>query len=553
MNDTLSAFETGERRVHSGVSRSFSKWAAFFFGLHCISLSSSGLIPFSWVASVWPGANIKGVLLIAGVLCLFHGVAYAIIGGMVPKVGADYVFASRTSSPIIAFAMSWTLVIFSGIVAGGLAAWVPKSVFPALLQPLTIITGDVRYSSLADFASGSIGTFLIGGLIVLIAALTVVRSHSLVKNILAAGFLLGMVAWIIILWSLASAHGPQDFTNAWNHFMGQGNPLGRFEARVPLARAAGMVVNQSPLTMTLAGLLMGFWIYYGYHIPTFFAEEVQKPTRSLLFASVASILVSCALFTAAAIMLERLVPREWIAAEGYLLNNADAVSKVAGGKTVRAMPWITFYAAILKPKPTLLLLVAIGWIFTLINLIQTYLFYCSRLIYSWALDHVLPSWFLDDPAAPTPRRAVTIVSAIALIGLIDAVTGGPLNAQLTFVFFAVVTQVLPIAALTFLPIIKPSLFDRLPEPARRRLLGIPVASWFGGISLVYLCWMVVAAFLYPAVGVASPRKTIFLFLVLALSGIVVFAWRRKFWLKTAGLDLMHTYKTLDEAVDDDFA
>ena len=36
------------------------------------------------------------------------------------------------------------------------------------------------------------------------------------------------------------------------------------------------------------------------------------------------------------------------------------------------MPWITYYAAILKPSIVLLWIVAIAWVYTLINLAQTY-------------------------------------------------------------------------------------------------------------------------------------------------------------------------------------
>ena len=42
-------------RKSSGLVRTIGIFGAMVFGVHCISLSSSGLIPFSWVAGVWPG------------------------------------------------------------------------------------------------------------------------------------------------------------------------------------------------------------------------------------------------------------------------------------------------------------------------------------------------------------------------------------------------------------------------------------------------------------------------------------------------------------------
>jgi len=39
----------------------------------------------------------------------------------------------------------------------------------------------------------------------------------------------------------------------------------------------GMVINPN-VVMTLAGLIMGFWIFYGYYIPTFFAVRSSRPS-----------------------------------------------------------------------------------------------------------------------------------------------------------------------------------------------------------------------------------------------------------------------------------
>jgi hypothetical protein len=72
----------------------------------------------------------------------------------------------------------------------------------------------------------------------------------------------------------------------------------------------------------------------------------------LLAGSWASLLVTWAIFVVAAILLQRLVPLEWIAAESYLSN--------AGVTSANPMPWITFYAAILKPNIILLWIVAIA-------------------------------------------------------------------------------------------------------------------------------------------------------------------------------------------------
>ena len=174
---------------------------------------------------------------------------------------------------------------------------------------------------------------------------------------------------------------------------------GSYAARIQLAKDNGMVTNPNVAMMTLAGLIMGFWIFYGYYIPTFFAGEVKQAENTLMAGSWASLLVTWAIFVVAAILLQRLVPLEWIAAESYLSN--------AGVSSANPMPWITFYAAILKPNIILLWIVAIAWFYTLINLAQTYFFYCSRIIFAWSFDRLDPREGLlhsPDPAQPDRRH-----------------------------------------------------------------------------------------------------------------------------------------------------
>ena len=149
---------------------------------------------------------------------------------------------------------------------------------------------------------------------------------------------------------------------------------------------------------------------------------------------------------------------------------------------------------------------------------------------------------------PSPRRAVLISAGLAAIGLLDAAFDGPLSTQLTFVFFAVVTQLVPIVALTFLPVLNKGLFTALPAFARRRVIGLPLSSLIGAISLLYLLWMIAATFLYPAVGVAHPVGTLILFAVITSSGWLVFLIMRRRRL-AEHIDLAKTYAASDDPED----
>ncbi len=519
-------------RKSSGLVRTIGIFGAMVFGVHCISLSSSGLIPFSWVAGVWPGSSIIGVLTVAMFFCLFHAYTYSVIGATMPRSASDYTLGSRTLSAPLAFAASWTLVIFSAMVAGSLIAWIPKTAIPVLFRTMGIVLGNASFIAFADYSSTKAGIILIGSICTLIVFILMILPTKTILKILEVGFFLGIAAWIIIYFQLGSAKA-DAFPAAWDKFMGDGS----YAARIELAKANGMVTNPNVAMMTLAGLIMGFWVFYGYYIPTFFAGEVKQAEKTLLAGSWSSLLVTWAIFVVAAIMLQRLVPLEWIAAESYLSN--------AGVVDANPMPWITFYAAILKPSMLLLWIVAIAWIYTLINLAQTYFFYCSRIIFAWSFDRLIPERVCYiHPKLHSPIIAILIIALIAEIGVIDAATGSVMGAQLNFVFFAVCTQLVPVTAVTLLPFTKPEIFENASGFVKRKIGKVPVITIIGGITLAYLLWMLVASFLFPAVGGRIGSGTLLTLAAFIGSGFLVFYVARAYRIKKEGIDINWTFKSI---------
>ena len=523
-------------RKSSGLVRTIGIFGAMVFGIHCISLSSSGLITFSWVAGVWPGSSIIGVLTVAMIFCLFHAYTYAVIGATMPRSAADYTLASRTLSAPLAFAASWTLVIFSAMVAGSLIAWIPKTALPVLFHTMGIVMANQGFMDFANWSSTAVGIVIIGTICTVITFILMIQPTRTILRILEVGFFLGILAWVVLYFQLGTA-AKDAFPAAWDKFMGAGS----YAARIDLAKANGMVVNPNVGVMTLAGLIMGFWIFYGYYIPTFFAGEVKQAEKTLLVGSWASLIVTWAIFVVAAIVLQRLVPLEWIAAESYLSN--------AGVASANPMPWITFYAAILRPNIILLWIVAIAWVFTLINLAQTYFFYCSRIIFAWSFDRLVPEKVCYiHPTLNSPIIAILIITLIAEIGVLDASgwlwAGSVMGAQLNFVFFAAWTMLVPVLAITLFPFIKPDLFENASAFVRRKVGNVPVITIVGSITLCFLVWLIVASFIFPAVGGMIGVGTLGTLAGFIISGLLVFYGARAYRLNKEGIDINWTFQSL---------
>ena len=199
----------GEKKLYarksSGLVRTIGIFGAMVFGVHCVSLSSSGLIPFSWVAGVWPGSSIIGVLTVAMFFCLFHAYTYAVIGATMPRSAADYTLASRTLNAPLAFAASWTLVIFSAMVAGSLIAWIPKTAFPVLFRTMGIVMNNQGFINFATWSSTPQGIALIGTLCTIITFILMILPTRTILRILEVGFFIGLLAWVVLYFQLGTA------------------------------------------------------------------------------------------------------------------------------------------------------------------------------------------------------------------------------------------------------------------------------------------------------------------------------------------------------------
>jgi APA family basic amino acid/polyamine antiporter len=530
----------GDRKLYarksSGLIRTIGVFGAMVFGVHCISLSSSGLIPYSWIAGIWPGSSIIGVLTVAMFFCLFHAYTYSAIGATMPRSAADYTLGSRVLSAPLAFAASWTLVIFSAMVAGSLIAWIPNTAVPTLARSAGIIFANQGMLALADWSVSPVGIVVIGTICTLITFGTMILPTRTIVRILEVGFFLGLLAWVILYFQLGTA-AKDAFPAAWDKFMGAGS----YDARVALATDNGMVINPNVGIMTLAGLIMGFWVFYGYYIPTFFAGEVKQAEKTLLAGSWSSLIVTWAIFVVGALLLQRVVPLNWIAAESYL-----GAVKPAG---VTPMPYITFYAAILKPSFILVLIVAVVWIYTLINLAQTYFFYCSRIVFAWSFDRLIPEricWV--HPKLHSPIWAILIITLIAELGVVDASgllwPGSVMGSQLSFVFFAVATMFVPVTAMTLFPYLKKDLFENASAMVRRKIGGVPVVTIVGIITLLYMVWMIVASFVYPAVSGGINLTKLLILAGLVITGLAVFYFARWYRMKNEGIDINWTFQSI---------
>ena len=515
-------------RKTSGLIRTIGVGGALVFGVHCISLSSSGILTFYSVPGLWPGANILVVLTLAAILCAMHAYTFSQIGAAAPRAGADYTLASRTLSPWLAFPASFALVLFSGLVAGSLIAWIPTVALPALLTASGVLYNAEWATSLAEFSRSQAGILVFGTAGVLVTLVSLFFPTRIVVRMMGIGFILGLAAWAVILFAFGTG-SEQSFVSGWN----QSVPGLPFDQVIPQAESAGMVLDTSFGNTAIAGLIMGFWIFYGYYIPTFFAGEVKEAPRTLLWGAWGSLAVTWAIFAGGVLLFTRFVPQDWMAAQGYLFINGDP----------NANPFVTFYASVLQPNVIFFVLMAVGFIYTLINLAQTYFFYASRIMFAWAFDRIVPEWVADvHPETGSPRNAVVVIAVLAELGVIASAFYSALFVQLNFVFYAAITMIVPITAAIVYPYVRRHLWEQGAGHVKSMIFGVPSMTVVGIGTLAFILLLVASPFIWPAVGFGEQQGTaLLIFGAIVVLGLAIFAIARWYRQREEGIDIMATF------------
>jgi len=519
-------------RRTSGLTRVIGPFAAMVFGVHCISLSSSGLIPYAWCPWLWPGADLVILLTSSMLLCLLHATTYAQIGTIYPRSGGDYILGSRVINPVLQFGASFMFTVFTSLTAGSLIAWIPSTVLPSFFWSWGVIFNVPWLLSLAEWVATPTGVLIVGFVGVFFAWLACIMPTKTVVRLMILGFYLGILSWILMYIAYLMCPGQEAFAATWNKFMGPGN----FENVIPLAKKYGFEYPlYTPEFGALAGAIMGFWIYYGYYIPNFFAGELKEAPKTLIIGNWASLLLTWGIFTLGAMLLyPRLFSLEWLAAEGYLAEFTNEP----------ALPFSTFFASILWPNPIVVFLIMLGFVYTLINLAMTYFFYNSRIFFAMAFDRALPEAFADvHHKLRSPIKAMTLCAIIAAIGVALSVYT-VVFVQFNFVLYCCVVQLIPVIAAIIWPFKRKEEFERAPSLVSFKVAGIPSISLIGIGTLIFLLWMIYASYAYPAVGGYISWLTVGWFLAFFLTGIVIFLAMRWYRLKKEGFDILTIYKEI---------
>lgn len=505
----------GAEKVQAGsttgtLKRSLGLSSVVVFTVASVSLAYGGAFPYSSATGVWPGANLFGVITVAVGIGLLFAYVYSAMGAAVPHFGADYLVASRVLPPPLAFASSWSMVLFLGLLGGSLIASIPSQWLPTGLRLLSTITGREEILLPIAWLTSSSGIATLGSVAVVVLFLLMVLPPRVTQRVLLVGVILAVLAWGVIYFQFGMANAAQ-FPEKWDGIYGEGS----FLDHLLRARQGGLMMDYSMNRTLMAGLTLGLWIVFGHTNVVMFSREVRSPEKNLLRGISLGLLIIWLVLGIGALLIQRVIPLEWLAAESMLYQSG----------VTEALPFVLVYGAVLNPNPILTGLVSIAWIFSVLNMAHTVLYTANSELVAWAEDLVIPKEVaFIHPVLNSPLIALLLVCILAVIGVIDTSLHGDLLMRYNPLYIMAFVLIIPTLGITLMPFLRRDMFENAPGFVRAKIGPLPLITLAGLVALVYLGWSVwMNASLRNFGGIGAP--TITMFGLMFGSGIIWFIGR----------------------------
>lgn len=517
-SDTAAAAsQTFERRA-TGLVREAGTLDVLVYNINFVGIGLMTALVLLYSAAYYPGANLYATAALTFLFVVPTSLVFAFFAAAMPRSGGDYVYVSRTLHPALGMMSSWNNTVW-WLVYGG----VPSAFFAQLgVGPFFSTIGQragVHWMErFGDWASGPLGAFVIGS--ILIVALVVVFSRGLhlffrIQNVL---FGLGMatLALIAVVWLV---QGPDDFTRNFTHNFGSLDGLDKD------ARDAGYAGGGAfSLKWTI---LAGAWVYINLvfnQSSAYIGGEVKRASRLQLWSMPAAAIVSVGSLVALLALADKVV-------------GLDTMGKLSAANGL-VFTQVFGYGV---SSTALAALVLFGFIFWSYSWLPGQIANTSRNFLAYSIDGLMPRALGEvHPRWHTPVNALVLVGA-GSIGSLWLFTHWSAFAALVGMFgFILGFSLVSLAAIVF-PYRLRDVFES--SPVRWRIGGIPLMSIVGVFSLASLGVMAWVFWTDPSAGLVGHLWTKVLIFAILGSGLAIYLAAAAFH-RRQGVDVSRRFKEI---------
>ena len=518
-------------RASSGLVRELSTTDMAWFGIFAAGSVYNFLYIFPGPQAASPGVSLPLLCLFLFLFALPIFWVYATLGSAMPRAGGDYIYESRTLSPLIGFVIPWvTQILFQlALPAGG--------GFVVAQFGLSPIFSELGAHGIANWFAGQTGTFITSVVCVLIclgisiAGLRIVRATQ--RFVLVPLTVVGVAAIYVVLLS----HLGTNFADKFAGTNGNGVTVGSVAA---FASKQGYVDHGISIGHTLLWMcpIGGLVAYTMFAAQGMLGEVKQASNTRRLFGAftAAGAVQAFVIMGLPLLLLVHIVGGRFL--DEYAIASAN-------GMHLTAAPNLIGLLEVLTSSKLLIILIALGFLAAGLAIPLVTFLCVSRIVMAMGFDGTIPSQFGDvSERFHSPVKATTAWAILALIVVYifnykpswetPILLGGTTTGVLVLGVTATAAVLFPWRAKT--------IYAAAPAPVKRRLFGLPLTTIIGAIGAVTSFTMVIVGLTVKQLGLVNTTARLLL-LGAFVSGLVIYyGWRA--WQAHRGVDLALAFREL---------
>jgi len=500
-------------RQTSGLVKEFGVFDTFVFNTigYALGLVLASLPTF--LGGVYPGADIYVVLTLGAVLTIFNGLVYGLFSAAMPRSGGDYVFISRTLSPLIGFVANWGFSWSQFLGLGVYTAWSIRDALSPALVTLGYATNSEALVQAGQTILQPMAMFLTGAIILLSVLLVSLAGTRFLKQFSNIFFFVALAGTAVMAAVLIGANH-QGFVAAFNNAMAaHGGPANAYDAILARAHAAGLQSGPTSFAASLMALPVGYWAFIGFTYSAYVGGEVKQPQRSQTVGILGALVVGYCAYMITLGAYYNVVGRDF--------TNAVALVQTFPNNPMPTAGSMSFFAGLLSSNVWVVALISLStflWYYLLLFIMAAI---CVRNIFAWSFDRIVPEAF----ARVTPKQGAPWVATLAVIAIAGVFMAAQAFAGVTFMnyiaIFSVCFLAAGVAAMVF-PYRRKELFEQAPPIVRTKILGVPLMVLAGAGNTVLFCLVLYSALTNAGVSGAAGVLPLYVLAGIYGGGIVVY-------------------------------
>lgn len=490
-----------------------------------------GVLIFTIAPAVYPGVDLAMGYILTTLVLIVPILLYAWLAAAMPRSGGEYVYISRILHPSLGFIFNFLFSVTTLLFVAILSTFVTQVGLIPMFATLGTVTDNQSLIDLSADLGKDVWIFAIA-LVAILVTMAVnwlgLRVLMTFQRIMFGISILSLIVAGILMATTSNAEFADNFAS-----------YGNYDEVISAAGSAGFEIGA---TNSVGGLIaftaLGFTVLALSQMPAYAAGELRRPQKNAVFSMIGALLIAGGIFTVLAALAQKTFGLDFLGGMTFLFGEGSDAYPADLPE-----PFFLLYTSMLTDSTFLIVLMTVGVITALLGNIALTIMVPTRNLLAWSVDGIVPAWIRrTDPRFHTPTNAVAVVGLTAVAILIPLVFGPP--DTFNFVFSAATLQAIVFTAAacagTFFALRLPSLFAS--SPYNGRVLGIPIITVLGAVSMVLYGYFAIKLITDDRVGANDPSGLVAIAigfgLAIAIYAISYVVNKRR------GVDLNAAYKEL---------